>query len=195
MKKGRLLYLLFSVSLALTMGCSSPDKEKPADEKVKKSVGDSTIAKFLTTTARACMSNLKHSAVAMERASNPSLRDIGAKVNSHQKVFLNEMRDLAKSNNVTLPDSSYLASNKRILSYDSLQPGDELDRRLLMGMTGDLSRELRGFDLIKTHAAAEIKAFVSRNASQVQMNYDSLRTIRVARPKKTDRAARKPRTR
>ena len=138
---------------------------------------DKDDAKFAVAAANGGMAEVELGTLAQEKAVNAKVKDFGSMmVKDHSKAN-DEMKALAKSKGITLPDSID-SKEKKVKSYLSAKSGAEFDKAYVSNMIDDHKEDIKEFeDAAKNVKDPDLKAFAVKTLPTLKMHLDAIQKI------------------
>lgn len=138
---------------------------------------DKDDAKFAVAAANGGMAEVELGALAQEKAGNAKVKDFGSMmVKDHSKAN-DEMKALAKSKGITLPDSID-SKEKKVKSDLSAKSGADFDKAYVSNMIDDHKEDIKEFeDAAKNVKDPELKAFAVKTLPTLKMHLDAIQKI------------------
>jgi putative membrane protein len=138
---------------------------------------DSADAAFATVAAADGMAEVALGKLAAEKSTNSQIKNFGdMMVTDHSKAG-DELKAIAKTKNITLPDSLDDAHKKKIADL-SKKSGKDFDKAYVDAMVDGHKKAL---DLMQSEAKngkdADLTAFAAKTAKIVQMHLDAINKI------------------
>lgn len=143
----------------------APPRDAPApraDHAAKPARTAASAETFMKHAAQGGLAEVELAQLAKEKASNAEVKAYAERLERDHSKANDELKSLASSKHVTLPDASktYAANLKGRLSKLS---GAEFDRAYIAAMVEDHQKDVRAFEREATAGAdAEVKAFASK---------------------------------
>jgi putative membrane protein len=188
----KLTYVLV-IALAgyLAQGCNSTPKDAKQTADSANKTKDTTTnvaatggiavtsddAKFATTAAVGGMAEVALGKLALEKTSSTAIKDFAnMMVTDHGKAN-DELKAIAKTKNITLPDSVDKAHKDKMADL-SKKTGKDFDEAYVDAMVDGHKKTLDLMtDEAKSGKDAELKAFAGKTAPTVQMHLDAIKKI------------------
>jgi putative membrane protein len=172
--------ILCSLSLGLYLSaCSSSDRDsvKQAQEQNQNSAIDEDISKFLTEAADARMMDIEEGKLAKERGTTPEIRQYGEWMITDQSRLLKELRVLAASKNIVLPNT---LSNEKADGLEDLKEkeGEDFDDKFIKMITQDHKRDVDEFEDATDFKDKDVKKFAETNLPLIQSHLDKIQQIK-----------------
>lgn len=138
---------------------------------------DKDDAKFAVAAANGGMAEVELGALAQEKAGNAKVKDFGSMmVKDHSKAN-DEMKALAKSKGITLPDSID-SKEKKVKSDLSAKSGADFDKAYVSNMIDDHKEDIKEFeDAAKNVKDPDLKAFAVKTLPTLKMHLDAIQKI------------------
>jgi len=138
---------------------------------------DKDDAKFAVAAANGGMAEVELGALAQEKAGNAKVKDFGSMmVKDHSKAN-DEMKALAKSKGITLPDSID-SKEQKVKSDLSAKSGADFDKAYVSNMIDDHKEDIKEFeDAAKNVKDPELKAFAVKTLPTLKMHLDAIQKI------------------
>ncbi|CAN5143285.1 DUF4142 domain-containing protein [soil metagenome] len=134
-------------------------------------------AKFATTAANGGMAEVELGKLAMQKTTNPKIRDFATMmVKDHGKAN-DELMAIAKTKNITLPAAIDADHQKKVDDLNKMT-GKDFDKNYVDAMVDGHKKTL---DLMNDEAKdgkdAELRSFAAKVAPTVQMHLDAIKKI------------------
>jgi putative membrane protein len=188
----KLTYLAMIALSAYTMqGCHSATKDaKETADSLNKTKDtttnaaatggiavDKSDAKFATTAANGGMAEVALGKLALQKTANAQIKDFAnMMVTDHGKAN-DELKAIAKTKNITLPDSVDSDHQKKIADL-SQKTGKDFDKAYVDAMIDGHKKTLDLMqDAAKNCKDADLKAFAAKTAPTVKMHLDAINKI------------------
>jgi len=138
---------------------------------------DKDDAKFAVAAANGGMAEVELGALAQEKAGNAKVKDFGSMmVKDHSKAN-DEMKALAKSKGITLPDSID-SKEQKVKSDLSAKSGADFDKAYVSNMIDDHKEDIKEFeDAAKNVKDPDLKAFAVKTLPTLKMHLDAIQKI------------------
>ena len=138
---------------------------------------DKDDAKFAVAAANGGMAEVELGTLAQEKAVNAKVKDFGSMmVKDHSKAN-DEMKALAKSKGITLPDSID-SKEKKVKSDLSAKSGADFDKAYVSNMIDDHKEDIKEFeDAAKNVKDPDLKAFAVKTLPTLKMHLDAIQKI------------------
>lgn len=138
---------------------------------------DKDDAKFAVAAANGGMAEVELGTLAQEKAVNAKVKDFGSMmVKDHSKAN-DEMKALAKSKGITLPDSID-SKEQKVKSDLSAKSGADFDKAYVSNMIDDHKEDIKEFeDAAKNVKDPELKAFAVKTLPTLKMHLDAIQKI------------------
>lgn len=138
---------------------------------------DKDDAKFAVAAANGGMAEVELGTLAQEKAVNAKVKDFGSMmVKDHSKAN-DEMKALAKSKGITLPDSID-SKEQKVKSDLSAKSGADFDKAYVSNMIDDHKEDIKEFeDAAKNVKDSELKAFAVKTLPTLKMHLDAIQKI------------------
>lgn len=189
----KLSIILLTMSAALTIqSCSNAPKDSTAKADSTNQRLDSTNkkdpaswgqeisgedAEFAVAAANGGMAEVELGALAQEKGQNAQVKDFGSMmIKDHSKVN-EELKALAKSKNITLPDS--LNNEERnIKNKLSAKTDADFDKAYVQAMVDDHQKDIKDFEQAdKIVKYPEMKAFIEKTLPVLKMHLAAIQKI------------------
>lgn len=160
-----------------TSAADSANAAKMSDTTASKSDSTATDAKFAVDAANGGMTEVQVSKLALQQATNAKVKDFAnMMVTDHTKAN-DELMALAKSKNITLPDS--VSNDKKSAMMDlSKKTGSDFDKAYVDMMVDDHQKTISLFeDESKNGKDADIKAFADKTLPTLKMHLSHIQAI------------------
>ncbi|SIQ63644.1 MULTISPECIES: DUF4142 domain-containing protein [Pontibacter] len=172
-----------------TMACggSGSDSVEQAQEATEQTFEDTAMedrrveaSEFVTKAASSSMMEVEAGKLAQERATNPQVKEFAAMMVKDHSAANDELRTLATSKNITLPDSM---SNEHMDQMRDLRDkqGAEFDRNYMDKMVSAHDSDISMFEDVaedENYADADVKAFASKTLPKLRQHRDRAQQIR-----------------
>ncbi|MXV52724.1 DUF4142 domain-containing protein [Pedobacter sp. HMF7647] len=187
-------YLIIPLVLATICQQACNNQQKKDSVESAEAVNDSTAnvkeddSEFMTKAASGGMLEVELGKLAQEKGASSRVKNFGAMmVKDHTKAG-DELQVLAKTKNVTLPQT--LGKDHQDM-FDKLknEKGIDFDKEYMKMMVSDHKEDIEEFnDAAKEGKDADVKAFASKTLPVLTMHLDSAKAINDAVMKMTDNA-------
>lgn len=188
MKKISLLIVTITAAGLLQACHSNKDSKASADsantakaDTAKKDSTASTVdkddAKFAVAAANGGMAEVELGTLAQQKAANQKVKDFGGMMVSDHSKANDEMKALAKSKGITLPDS--IDSKEQKVKNDlSAKTGADFDKAYVSNMIDDHKEDIKEFeDAAKNLKDPDLKAFAVKTLPTLKMHLDAIQKI------------------
>lgn len=188
MKKISLLLVTIAAAGLLQACHSNKDSKASADSantaKADTAKKDSTAsavdkddAKFAVAAANGGMAEVELGTLAQQKAANQKVKDFGGMMVSDHSKANDEMKALAKSKGITLPDS--IDSKEQKVKNDlSAKTGADFDKAYVNNMIDDHKEDIKEFeDAAKNLKDPDLKAFAVKTLPTLKMHLDAIQKI------------------
>jgi len=140
-------------------------------------VVDKDDAKFVLAAANGGMAEVILGKLAKEKAVNAKVKDFGAMmVKDHSKAN-NELKALAKSKGITLPDAIDKEEQK-VKDELSAKSGADFDKAYVKNMIDDHKADIKEFEkAIKNLKDMDLKAFAVKALPMLKMHLETIQKI------------------
>ena len=186
----KIIYMtLIAGTTCMMQACSGPkDSKASADSantaKADTAKKDSTMAavdkddaKFAVAAANGGMAEVELGTLAQQKAANPKVKDFGAMMVTDHSKANDEMKALAKSKGITLPDSIDTKEQK-VKADLSAKSGADFDKAYVSNMIEDHKEDIKEFeDAVKNCKDADLKAFAVKTLPTLKMHLDAIQKI------------------
>jgi putative membrane protein len=138
---------------------------------------DKDDAKFAVAAANGGMAEVELGQLAQQKAVNAKVKDFGGMMVTDHSKANDEMKALAKSKGITLPDS--LDSKEQKVKTDlSAKSGADFDKAYVSNMIDDHKEDIKEFeDAVKNCKDADLKAFAVKTLPTLKMHLDAIQKI------------------
>ncbi|MDB4920480.1 DUF4142 domain-containing protein [Mucilaginibacter sp.] len=190
MKKLNIILLTACIA-GLFAGCNNAAKDSKEKADSANSAVDSTEktnpnnnialsaadARFAVEAANGGMAEVELGNLAQQKATNARVKEFGAMmVMDHSKANA-EMKQLAASKKITLPDS-ISADEKKLKADLSAKSGAEFDKAYVEAMVKDHKEDIKAFeDAGKQVKYPEMQAFIAKTLPVLQKHLDAIQKI------------------
>src|ERR1700712_1290761 len=188
MKKLMYISLIAGVACMVQSCHSSKDSKASADSantaKANTAKKDSSVtavnpddAKFAVAAANGGMAEVELGQLAQQKAANAKVKDFGGMMVTDHSKANDEMKALAKSKGITLPDS--VDSKEQKVKTDlSAKSGADFDKAYVSNMIDDHKEDIKEFeDASKNCKDADLKAFAVKTLPTLKMHLDAIQKI------------------
>ncbi|MBL0744990.1 DUF4142 domain-containing protein [Chryseolinea lacunae] len=142
--------------------------EKPVDE---------VAEKFLTTAIEARIMDLEQGRAAQQRSATDAVKDYGTLMLRDQNIMLNELRAIAASKHITLPEAPD-AKQQEALATLQQQDGKAFDKKFIKMMIIDHKRDVRKFRKATHSNDVDVKAFAVKYLPVVEAHLDYIQKLK-----------------
>lgn len=188
MKKIASTGLMACAFLFGTIACNqSTDTVEEAQETTEERFEDTAMedkredaAEFMTKSASSSMMAVEASKLAQQKATNPQVKEYANMVVNDHTALNKEMRELATSKNITMPDSM---SNDHMDHVRELndKTGADFDKAYMDRMVSAHEDDVERFEDVAEDADyedAEVKAFASKTVTKLRQHLERAKQIR-----------------
>jgi putative membrane protein len=186
----KIIYLTMIAGAACLMQACSGHKDSKASAdsantaKADTAKKDSTMAavdkddaKFAVAAANGGMAEVELGTLAQQKAVNAKVKDFGAMMVTDHSKANDEMKALAKSKGITLPDSIDTKEQK-VKADLSAKSGADFDKAYVSNMIDDHKEDIKEFeDAAKNCKDADLKAFAEKTLPTLKMHLDAIQKI------------------
>lgn len=139
---------------------------------------DKDDAKFAVAAANGGMAEVELGTLAQQKAANAKVKDFGGMMVSDHSKANDEMKALAKSKGITLPDS--VDSKEQKVKNDlSAKTGADFDKAYVSNMIDDHKEDIKEFeDATKNLKDPDLKAFAVKTLPTLKMHLEAIQKIR-----------------
>lgn len=175
----RKIAIAATFSLLFMAGCSTNENDsvKQAHDKNLNAAIDENISRFMTEAADARMMDIEEGKLAMQKGTNDLIKNYGERMVADNTKLLQELRTLAASKNITLPQelSNTCADRLEDLRENT---GKDFDRKFIRMTRSDHKRDVETFeDAAEESKDKDVKAFASRNISVMESHLAMLEQV------------------
>jgi putative membrane protein len=165
--------------LIMMAGCSTNENDsvKQAHEKNLNAAIDEKISRFMTEAADARMMDIEEGKLAMQNGTNDLIKNYGQRMVTDNTKLLQELRTLAASKNITLPQQ---LSNEKADELENLgeKEGKEFDQKFIKMMRADHKRDADRFESAAEECKdQDVKSFASKNLAVVESHLTMLEQV------------------
>jgi len=186
----RIFFITFITGAACLMQSCTGNKDSKASadsansakaDTAKKDSSVATVdkddAKFAMAAANGGMAEVALGTLAQQKASSAKVKDFGAMMVSDHSKANDELKALAKSKGITLPDS--IDSKEQQVKNDlSAKSGAGFDKAYVSNMIDDHKEDIKEFeDAAKNLKDADLKAFAVKTLPTLKMHLDAIQKI------------------
>lgn len=188
MKKIATTGLMAGALLFGTIACNqSTDSVDEAQERTEERFEDTAMedqrvdaSEFMTKSASSNMLEIEAGKLAQQRATNPQVKEFANMMVKDHTAASQEMRQLATSKNITLPDSM---SNDHMDHMRDLREkrGADFDRAYMDRMVSAHEDDVERFEDVaedNDYRDAEVKAFAAKTLPKLRQHHERARQIR-----------------
>lgn len=139
-------------------------------------------AEFMTVSASSSMMELEASKLAQQKATNPQVKEFADMMVNDHTAANKEMRELATSKNITMPDSMSSDHMDHVREL-SEKTGAEFDKAYMDRMVSAHESDVERFEDVAEDADyddAEVKAFASKTVTKLREHLERAKQIREA---------------
>jgi putative membrane protein len=189
MKSINLVITALALSASVMQACNSNTKNDSkanadsANAKKDTSSMGSTLAvnkddaQFAVDAASGGMAEVELGKLAQSKATNPQVKDFAQKMVTDHTKANNELMDVAKLKNITLP-SVPGADEQKILADLTKKSGKDFDKAYVNAMVDDHKKDVKAFDdATKSVKDTDIKAFAVKTLPTLKMHLDMINKI------------------
>jgi putative membrane protein len=170
--------LAFYVAALLLVACGPADKDsvKQAHDQNLNSSIDEEVSEFLTEAADARMMDLEQGKLASTKGGTAEVRQYGQWMVKDQTRMLTELRVLAASKNIVLPND---LSHKKANALDDLKEksGEEFDKKFIDMMRIDHKRDVDEFEDALEFRDPDIKQYAQTYLPVVKSHLEKIEAI------------------
>lgn len=159
------------------MPTDSTDNAKKANEaKSENNILDEDVAAFLVKIADARMMGMKEGKEAQQKGTTEEIRNYGAWMIQEQSELQAQIKMLANSKKVTLPED---ISNEKQDGLTDLKEktGKDFDEKFIKMMTIDHKRDVKDFKKATEYKDPEVASFASKYLPMIQSHLDKIKQI------------------
>ncbi len=132
-------------------------------------------AKFATKAAQGGMAEVEMGRLALQRASDPSVKEFGQRMMTDHSMANAELRQVAAQNSIRLP-SDVTAEQKSEMNKLSKLSGPEFDKEYMSAMVKDHEEDVKDFQTqANSGTDTEIKAFAGKTLPTLQTHLQMAR--------------------
>lgn len=188
MKKIATTGLMACAFLFGTMACggSGNDSVDQAQEQNEQRFEDTAMedqrinaSDFMTRAASSNMLEIESSKLAQQRATNPQVKEFANMMVKDHTAATQELRSLAKTKNITLPDSMSSEHRDHMQELRDTQ-GNDFDRAYMDRMVSAHESDVSMFEDVaedENFEDAEVKAFASKTLPKLRQHHERARQI------------------
>jgi putative membrane protein len=165
----------------VTSCANKEDSVEQAQQQNINSAIDEKISVFLTEAADARMVDIEEGRLAKTRGTTSEIRQYGERMVNDQTKLLHEIRVLAASKNIALPNAM---SNDKKNSLKNLheEEGKDFDEKFIRTMIRDHKHDVHEFEKASDFKDKDIKRFASQYLPVIEAHLDQIENIK-ERPK------------
>ena len=190
MKKIATTGLMACAFMFATIACNQQtDSVEEAQETTEERFDDTAMedqredaAEFMTVSASSSMMELEASKLAQQKATNPQVKEFADMMVNDHTAANKEMRELATSKNITMPDSMSSDHMDHVREL-SEKTGAEFDKAYMDRMVSAHESDVERFEDVAEDADyddAEVKAFASKTVTKLREHLERAKQIREA---------------
>jgi putative membrane protein len=170
------LIIITTFVFLASCGPSEKDSVAQAQELNQNSAIDEDISKFLTEAADARMMGVEQGKLAMAKGTTPAIKQYGEWMVNDQTRMLKEIRVLAASKNIMLPNS---LSNKKADGLKDLKEkeGQDFDDKFIKMMTTDHKRDVNEFDDATDFKDKDVQKFAATYLPIVESHLEKIKAV------------------
>jgi putative membrane protein len=184
--KNLLFYTLVFLSLVFfscnnnTQKQDTVDSAKAVNKEVKPVQADAS--NFAVEAANGGMMEVELGKIAQEKASNPRVKDFGAMMVKDHTEAGNNLKEIATTLNIALPDSVSNDTRKEIDKM-KMKKGKEFDKAYVSMMVDDHKKDIAEFRKCADNCSdSTIKSFASNTLPVLMKHLDSIQAIAGKKP-------------
>jgi putative membrane protein len=173
----KIVTVLLVTSCLFACGPTDKDSVKQAhDQNINSSI-DEEVSEFLTEAADARMMDIEEGKLAVSKGSTPAIRIYGEQMVKDQTRMLTELRILAASKNIILPN---VLSHKKANELEDLKEktGEEFDKKFMDMMRIDHKRDVDEFEDALDFKDPDIKQYAKNYLPVVQSHLDNIEALK-----------------
>jgi putative membrane protein len=134
-------------------------------------------AQFAVDAASGGMAEVELGKLAQSKATNPQVKEFAQKMVTDHTKANNELMDVAKLKNITLP-SVPGADEQKVLADLTKKSGKDFDKAYVSAMVDDHKKDVKEFDgATKSVKDTDIKAFAVKTLPTLKMHLDMINKI------------------
>jgi putative membrane protein len=186
----KLMYItLIAGMVCLVQACSGPkDSKASADsantaksDTAKKDSSVATVdeqdAKFAVAAANGGMAEVELGQLAQQKAANAKVKDFGGMMVTDHSKANDEMKGLAKSKGITLPQAIG-ADEQKVKDDLSAKSGADFDKAYVSNMIDDHKKDIKEFEEASQNCKdADLKAFAVKTLPTLKMHLEAIQKI------------------
>ncbi|MBD1398894.1 DUF4142 domain-containing protein [Pontibacter sp. JH31] len=137
-------------------------------------------AEFMTKSASSSMMEIEASKLAQQKATNPQVKEFANMMVNDHTAASKEMRELATSKNITMPDSMSSDHMDHVRDLRD-KTGADFDKAYLDRMLSAHENDVERFEDVAEDADyedAEVKAFASKTLPKLRQHHERAKQIR-----------------
>lgn len=178
--KTQISIFLFAAAALSFQACTNERRTDTTTDSVEQAEGkdtlDSDISDFAMKAASGGMMEVELGNIAQQRALNPRVKAFGAMmVEDHSKAN-DELKALATTKNIALPDSLSDEHKRHVDEMKKMQ-GADFDKHYMEMMVDDHNDDIDLFEDASKEDDADIKAFASKTLPVLRKHLDSAKVI------------------
>ncbi|MBT1702221.1 DUF4142 domain-containing protein [Chryseosolibacter indicus] len=170
------VFVIAVISMILSCNSSNKDSVKQAQEQNLNSAIDEEISRFMTEAADARMMDIEEGKLAATKATTPELKQYGEWMVADHTKMLRELRMLAASKNIILPNT---LSNKKADGLEDLkgQQGQDFDEKFIEMMKIDHKRDVNDFEDATDFKDKDIQKFAETYLPIVESHLEKIKQL------------------
>jgi len=139
---------------------------------------DKSTSEFMVKVADVGMTEVKLGQMAQDKAANPRVKDFGSMMVKDHTAAGDELKNLARQKNVTLPEAVGADHQKKIDDLNK-KSGKDFDKAYIDAMVDGHQSTVNDFEKIsKNEKDPDVKAWVDKTLPTLRMHLDSARAIK-----------------
>ena len=167
-------------AFSITARSQSTDAVEQAEKSNDRKSDDKEVneedANFLARAADGRMADLQQGKLAAEKGTNDQIRNYGKLMMKDQQMLLAQIKLLAASKNVTLPDN--VSNGKSDERTDLLkESGKSFDKKFVEVMVSDHERDIVFFEEATQSSDKKISQFAERYLALIEMHLEKIKDI------------------
>ena len=168
---------MFITAACAVISCSNKDDSvKQAQMQNTNSAIDEKISVFLTEAADGRMMDIEEGKLAKTRATTNEIRKYGERMVSEQTKLLHEIRVLAASKNITLPNAMS-NGNKNSLKDLHREEGEDFDEKFVRMMIRDHKHDVKEFEKASDFKDKDVRQFASQYLPLIESHLNEIEEI------------------
>jgi len=168
--------IFFSLLVLLGFACNNSNTKSHDSTTAADSI-DSDVQKFMTEAASGGMMEIELGKIAESQALHPRVKAFGAMLVADHTKASEELKTLAASKNISLPEAVSADHQKHIDELKALS-GADFDKAYIKMMLKDHRKDINNFEDASMDAGdTDVKAFAAKTLPVLKAHLDSAKAI------------------